>query len=229
MPTSIKNHLNWRLMAPIFMIVAIDSMGMGVILPLLPFYAERFGASPIAIGLLFAVFSLCQFLSAPILGSWSDRTGRKPILMVSQLGTCVSLILLALSDNLPMLFFARILDGLTSGNLSVASAYAIDRCTTNAGASDSEGNRNSPSMRKQAIGTVSAGVGVGLIVGPALSAFSGQISAQAPVWIAAALSAISVFATMILLPAESREKGPSKSAKGHASKASLISSPVLAH
>ncbi|MBR0755303.1 MFS transporter [Bradyrhizobium jicamae] len=115
-----NDRLDWRLLAPVFAIVAIDSMGMGVILPLLPFYAERFGATPLFIGMLFATFSLCQF------GAGSDRLGRKPILMASQFGTCVSFINLALANSLPLIFLARILDGLTSGNLSVASALAVD-------------------------------------------------------------------------------------------------------
>lgn len=183
------NRLEWHLIAPVFAVISIDSMGMGVILPLLPFYAERFGATPFLIGLLFATFALCQFVAGPLLGSLSDRIGRKPVLVGSQLGTCASFVVLAVSSSLPMVFLARVLDGLTSGNLSVAAAYAVDRST--------------PKTRKQAIGVVSAGVGVGLIVGPALSALSAHVSPEAPIWIAASLSAASLLATIALLPAES--------------------------
>lgn len=186
------DHLDFRVMAPLFAVVAIDAVGSGVILPLLPFYSQRFGASPLVIGLLMASFSLCQFVAAPWLGRYSDRYGRKPVLLVSQVGTLFSLVLLALAGSLPLIFAARILDGLTAGNLSVAGAYAVDHST--------------PRTRKQAIGVVSAAVGAGLIAGPALSALLARLSLSAPVWGAAALSGLSIAATAFLLKSERRDK-----------------------
>jgi hypothetical protein len=92
----------------------------------LPFYAETFGASPLTIGLLFAVFSLCQLAAAPALGDWSDRYGRRPVLVFSLAGTVVSFVMLALAHSVAMLFAARIVDGLSGGNISTARAYVAD-------------------------------------------------------------------------------------------------------
>ena len=189
--TIADEKLNARIMGPLFAVVAIDAIGAGVILPLLPFYSRHFGATPFIIGALVATFSLCQFVAAPWLGKLSDRFGRKPVLIGSQLGTCIALMLLASAQSIGMVFAARILDGLTSGNISVAAAYAVDNST--------------PRTRKQAIGIVTAAIGVGVMAGPALSALLAQFSMSAPVWGAAALSGASVLATRILLPAQERQ------------------------
>jgi MFS family permease len=164
--------------------------GAGVVFPLLPFYSEHFGATPEVIGLLLSSYSLCQFVSAPWIGRPSDSFGRKPVLIGSQLGTFLGFILLALSHCLLWVFVARIMDGLTAGNMSVASACAVDGST--------------PSTRKQAIGVISAAAGIGIIVGPALSGFFSAHSTTAPVWAAAALSAMSILATAFLLPTQPR-------------------------
>ncbi|MDN7903354.1 MFS transporter [Burkholderia diffusa] len=186
------NRLPLRVMAPLFGVVAIDAIGMGVILPLLPFYSQHFGASPFAIGALVAIFSLGQFVAAPMLGRLSDRYGRKVVLLGSQIGTCVSLVVLACAGNLVVVFVARMLDGITSGNLSVANAYAVDH--------------SSPQTRRRAIGLVGAAVGVGMMLGPSLSAGLSHISMTAPVWGAAMLSALSVVVNLVWLPPD--EKGP---------------------
>ncbi|WP_187639545.1 MFS transporter [Paraburkholderia podalyriae] len=188
------DRLPVRVMAPLFGVVAIDAIGMGVILPLLPFYSQHFGASPFALGALVAIFSLGQFIAAPMLGRLSDRFGRKGVLLGSQTGTFVSLVLLACAGNLLIVFLARILDGITSGNLSVASAYAVDH--------------SSPQNRRRAIGLVSAAVGVGMMVGPSLSAGLSRISISAPILAAALLSALSATVNVIFLP------GDDKSAPG---------------
>ncbi len=182
----IPDKLNGRIMLPLFAVVAVDAIGVGVILPLLPFYSRHFGASPFMIGVLLASFSLCQFIASPWLGKLSDRHGRKPVLLGSQLGTCFALVLLASAQSLWLVFAARMIDGLTAGNLSVASAYAVDNST--------------PATRKQAIGIVAAAIGVGVMVGPALSALLVRISITAPIWAAAVLSGCSILSTLILLP-----------------------------
>src|SRR3990167_8895095 len=92
----------------IFLTIFVNLVGFGIIVPLLPFYAETFGASPIVVGLLFAVFSLCQLVAAPVLGDLSDRYGRRPILIVSLAGTVVSFVMLALAQSITMLFVARV-------------------------------------------------------------------------------------------------------------------------
>src|SRR5215208_5413450 len=107
----------------IFLTIFVNLVGFGIIIPLLPFYAGTFGASPVVIGLLFAIFSLCQLIAAPVLGDLSDRYGRRPVLIFSLVGTVVSFVMLAVADSMWMLFAARIVDGLSGGNISTARAY----------------------------------------------------------------------------------------------------------
>src|SRR3954462_4991310 len=101
----------------IFLTILVNLIGFGIIIPLLPFYAQTFGASPLAIGLLFASFSLAQLFASPVLGAWSDKWGRRPILIFSLLGTVISFVMLALARSLTMLFVARVVDGLSGGNI----------------------------------------------------------------------------------------------------------------
>src|SRR5437016_2170103 len=110
----------------IFLIVLVDILGLTIILPLLPFYAESMGASARVVGLLFASYAFCQFIAGPPLGHLSDRVGRRPVLLVSQIGTCIAFIMLGLARTLRLVFVARIIDGLTAGNLTVAQAYIAD-------------------------------------------------------------------------------------------------------
>ena len=184
--TTVTDRLPARVLSPLFLVVAIDAIGMGVILPLLPFYSQHFGATPLVIGALVAAFSLGQFVAAPVLGKLSDRFGRKAVLLGSQIGTLASLVLLASAGNLLMVFLARILDGITSGNISVASAYAIDHST--------------PQNRRRAIGLVSAAFGVGMMVGPSLAAGLSHLSMSAPIWGASVLSLLSVVINLTFLP-----------------------------
>src|SRR3990170_3401555 len=110
----------------IFLPIFVNLVAFGIIIPLLPFYAETFGASPLAIGLLFAVFSVAQLIASPALGSLSDRYGRRPVLIFSLVGTVVSFVMMAMAQSLTMLFVARIVDGLSGGNISTARAYVAD-------------------------------------------------------------------------------------------------------
>ena len=110
----------------IFLTVFVNLVGFGIIIPLLPFYAQTFGASPVVIGLLFAAFSLAQLVAAPALGVLSDRFGRRPVLIFSLIGTAVSFVMLALAQSLTMLFAARVIDGLSGGNITIARAYIAD-------------------------------------------------------------------------------------------------------
>ncbi|MBI3490390.1 MAG: MFS transporter [Acidobacteria bacterium] len=158
----------------IFLTIFVNLVGFGIIIPLLPFYAETFGASPIVIGLLFAVFSLCQLAAAPALGDLSDRWGRRPILIFSLAGTVVSFVMLAVAHSLAMLFAARIVDGLSGGNISTARAYVADV--------------TAPTDRAKAYGLIGAAFGLGFILGPALSGVLSRIAITAPIWTAAALT-----------------------------------------
>src|SRR5262245_27125595 len=110
----------------IFLTIFVNLVGFGIIIPLLPFYATTFGASPLVIGLLFGTSSLCQLIASPALGDLSDRWGRRPILVFSLAGTVISFVMLALAHSITMLFLARIVDGLSGGNISTARAYVAD-------------------------------------------------------------------------------------------------------
>ena len=170
----------------IFLTIFVNLVGFGIIIPLLPFYAETFGASPVVIGLLFAVFSLCQLVAAPVLGDASDRYGRRPVLIFSLAGTVVSFVLLALAHSLAMLFVARIIDGLSGGNISTARAYVADI--------------TEPKDRARAYGLIGAAFGLGFILGPALSGVLAHISYTAPIWAAAAITLVATLMAWRWLP-----------------------------
>src|SRR5438552_5997535 len=170
----------------IFLTIFVNLVGFGIIIPLLPFYAETFGASPIVIGLLFAVFSLCQLIAAPALGDLSDRRGRRPILIFSLLGTVISFVMLALAHTVTMLFLARIVDGLSGGNISTARAYVADV--------------TEPKDRARAYGLIGAAFGLGFIFGPALSGVLAKISYTAPIWAAAGLTLVATIMAWGWLP-----------------------------
>ena len=170
----------------IFLTIFVNLVGFGIIIPLLPFYAETFGASPIVIGLLFAVFSLCQLAAAPALGDLSDRYGRRPILIFSLAGTVVSFVMLALAHSVVMLFAARIVDGLSGGNISTARAYVADV--------------TAPKDRTKAYGLIGAAFGLGFILGPALSGILSRISYTAPIWAAAGLTLVATAMAWLWLP-----------------------------
>jgi MFS transporter, DHA1 family, tetracycline resistance protein len=170
----------------IFLTIFVNLIGFGIIVPLLPFYAETFGASPIVIGLLFAVFSLCQLIAAPALGDLSDRYGRRPVLVFSLAGTVVSFVMLALAHSVTMLFLARIVDGLSGGNISTARAYVADI--------------TEPKDRARAYGLIGAAFGLGFIMGPALSGMLARVSYTAPIWAAAALTLVATAMAWLWLP-----------------------------
>jgi DHA1 family tetracycline resistance protein-like MFS transporter len=170
----------------IFLTIFVNLVGFGIIIPLLPFYAETFGASPLVVGLLFAVFSLCQLVAAPILGDLSDRYGRRPILIISLIGTVVSFVMLALAQSLTMLFIARIVDGLSGGNISTARAYVADV--------------TEPKDRSRAFGLIGAAFGLGFILGPGISALLAPISYTAPIWAAAGITLVATALAFFWLP-----------------------------
>lgn len=175
-----------KLLASIFLIVFIDLLGFSLVLPLLPFYADTFGASPFVVGLLVAVYALGQLIGAPVLGRLSDRFGRRPILLVSIGGTILGFILLAVADNIWVLFASRILDGLTGGNISVAQAYITD-------VSDAKN-------RGKALGLVGATFGLGFIIGPAAGGLLSQWGFMVPALVAAALASINWVLVLLWLP-----------------------------
>lgn len=176
----------------IFLIVLVDVMGLTIIIPLLPFYAQHYGASPTVVGLLFSSYAVCQLAAGPILGMISDRVGRRPVLLISQVGTCAGFILLAFSGNLTMMFIARILDGVTAGNLTVAQAYISDIST--------------PQNRAKSFAVIGIAFGLGFLLGPAVPAFLSHLGYQYPVLFAALLSALSIAGTLFLLEEAPKDK-----------------------
>lgn len=170
----------------IFLTVFVNLVGFGIIIPLLPFYAQTFGASPLVIGLLFASYSLAQLLATPALGVLSDRWGRRPVLIFSLLGTVVSFVMLALAHTLALLFIARIIDGLSGGNITTARAYIADV--------------TEPHERAKAYGFLGAAFGLGFIVGPGLAGLFATISYTAPIWAAAVVTLIATAMAWLWLP-----------------------------
>jgi len=171
----------------LLLFVFIDVLGFSLILPLLPFYAETFDATPTAVGLLLGANALTQLIGAPILGRLSDRYGRRPLLILSIAGTVVSFLLLGWASSLEMLFLSRILDGFLGGNISLAQAYVTD-------VTDEKD-------RARGLGFIGASFGLGFMFGPALG---GRLSAGGnyglPAFVAAALSALNLLGVLIWLP-----------------------------
>jgi DHA1 family tetracycline resistance protein-like MFS transporter len=170
----------------IFLTVFVNLVGFGIIIPLLPFYAETFGASPVVIGLLFAAFSIAQLLAAPMLGVMSDRFGRRPVLIFSLIGTAISFVMLAVAQSLAMLFAARVIDGLSGGNITIARAYIADV--------------TEPPERPRAFGFLGAAFGLGFIVGPGLAGLFSHISYTAPIWAAVVVTLIATVMAWLWLP-----------------------------
>ena len=172
----------------IFVTVFIDLVGFGIVIPVLPFYVEgsRFGASPRAVGLLFASYSIMQLVFSPILGRLSDRYGRRPVLFFSLLGTSAGFFILGFATTLWMLFAGRIIDGITGGNISTAQAYIADVTT--------EENR------AKGMGLIGAAFGLGFIFGPAIGGILSRWGAHVPFMFAGALSLANATLLYFVLP-----------------------------
>ena len=170
----------------ILLVVFIDLLGFSLILPLLPYYAETFNASKFQTGLLIAVYALMQLIGAPILGRLSDRFGRRPVLLVSIFGTFLGFLLLGFANTLWILFAARIIDGITGGNLSVAQAYISD-------VTDAQN-------RAKGLGLIGAAFGLGFIIGPVTGGLLSQFSYNVPAFVAAGLALINFILIYAWLP-----------------------------
>ncbi len=184
----------------IFLVVLVDVFGMTLVLPLLGPYAERFHASPSQATLLVSVFAVCMLISGPILGRLSDRYGRKPLLLISQLGTLIGFVLLARAQSLLMIFFARALDGATAGNLSLAQAFVSDH--------------SQAKDRTKSFALIGIAFGLGFFVGPFVTSTLLGYGMTAPIWLAVGLSALSIVCTAVLIPGGLPPQGASGDGPG---------------
>jgi multidrug resistance protein len=156
--------------------VALDLVGFGVVFPLLPIYSERFGASPAVATLLITSFSAAQLVCAPLWGRLSDRVGRKPILLLSLVGTCIGSLVTGLAGALWVLFLGRVIDGISGASISVAQASVTDLAP--------------PSQRARLLGLLGAAFGVGFVAGPALGALAALRGPHVPFLVASVLAGV---------------------------------------
>ncbi|MFA5871919.1 MAG: MFS transporter [Parcubacteria group bacterium] len=166
--------------------VLINVIGAGIVIPVLPYYVESFGATPFQVTLLFAVFALCSFFSSPFLGALSDKIGRRPVLIASIISTFFGWLVFALAGNIIFLFIGRIIDGLAAGNISIAQSSLVDI------------SRNSKE-RTQNLGLIGAAFGIGLVIGPLIGGLLSSFSPAVPFWFATALAFIDVIVAFIFL------------------------------
>jgi multidrug resistance protein len=173
----------------LFVTVFIDLIGFGIVLPLLPFYAQHFGANALLVGLLSTSFSLMQLLFAPVWGRLSDLVGRRPVILVGLFGSSISYLTFALAPSLTILFLSRILAGIAGANISTAQAYIADS--------------TQPENRAKGMGLIGAAYGLGFTVGPAIGGILSQYGYAVPAFLASALALANFGAAWWLLP-ESR-------------------------
>jgi multidrug resistance protein len=175
-------------------------VGFGIVIPILPLYGERFGPSALTLGLLMASYSAMQFLFAPILGRLSDRVGRRPVLLVSLVGSVVGYLLFGFAGSMSVLFAARIIDGISGGNIATAQAVIADI--------------TGPEDRAKGMGIIGAAFGLGFIVGPAVAALLVEIQPWLPGVAAAVTSSIAFLLVLFRLP-ETLPRGARRAARHH--------------
>jgi len=180
--------------AVIYLTVFIDLLGFSIILPLLPFYAERFGATGFWVGALLAAYSIVQFISAPVLGRISDRVGRRPVLLMSLAGSAFSLALTGFAHSLPLLLAGRALAGLFGGSIAPAQAYIADS--------------TQPAERARYMGMLGAAIGLGFVFGPGIGAGLSGLGFGAAAFGAAALAAANFAFALFKLPESRRSEQP---------------------
>lgn len=184
-----EEKLDFKRILPIFVIILIDLLGVTIIIPLMPLYAASFNASALMIGLLGAAYPVMQFIGAPVLGRFSDRSGRKPVLLISQVGTFIGFLVLGFAGTLWMLFLSRLVDGISGANIATAQAAIADTTTEK--------------TRTQGLGLIGAAFGLGFIIGPVI-AFVSLIASgnnyHVPAFVAAFFSLLSILLTWFWLP-----------------------------
>jgi len=177
----------------LFSVIIVDLIGFGIVVPILPFWAERFGASGAILGLLLASHALMQFAFSPVWGRLSDRLGRRPVMLVTIAGTALSLLYLGLADSLVEIFLARLLAGVFGSNVSVATAYLTDV--------------TDEADRTRWMGMIGASFAVGFTLGPPLGGILSRVSHEAPMLVAASMAAINfIWATLQLSEPQRHEE-----------------------
>lgn len=166
--------------------VAIDLIGFGIVAPILPLYAERFGASGLTVGLLFASFSLAQFVCAPLLGRLSDRIGRKPVILLSLFGTAIGSVITGAAGSLLLVFVGRVIDGASGASVSVAQGAVADLAP--------------PEQRARLLGMLGAAFGVGFVVGPAIGSLAALGGTHLPFYVAGAIAFVNALVAIVRLP-----------------------------
>lgn len=177
----------------IALIALVNMLGYGIVIPILYAYSRKFGLSDFQNGLLFASYSICQFISTPLIGRLSDKYGRRPMLLFSIIGTAISFFMMAFAPNAFFLFFARMLDGLTAGNIPVAFAVISD-------STDMQ-------ERPKAFGLVGAAFSFGFVFGPAISALTVGLGSGVPFIIAGIITVIAVILTALYMPETNKHMG----------------------
>jgi DHA1 family tetracycline resistance protein-like MFS transporter len=173
-------------LATILLVVFVDLIGFGMIIPILPLYAKSFQAAEWQIGLLLGCYSFMQFLASPVLGYISDRIGRKPVLLVSLIGSAIGYAVMASAASLTMLFIARIIAGICGASVGTAAAYIADITP--------------PENRSRRMGLIGAAFGVGFVLGPAIGGILSQFWTKGPFWFGAGLAFLNAIAVLLILP-----------------------------
>jgi multidrug resistance protein len=188
-PSSNSSTISARGRSPlaiVFVTVFLDLVGFGIVIPLLPLYAQRFGAGPVTVAWLLAVYSLMQFLFAPWWGRVSDRVGRRPILLLGLFGSAAGYLAFGLASSLTVLFAARALNGFAGANVGVAQAYVADVTR--------------PEERARGMGMIGAAFGLGFIFGPAIGGLLSRYGTAAPFFGAAAVTLANALLATVRLP-----------------------------
>lgn len=180
-----KEKLDKRILI-IFLIIFTEVLGFSMVAPVIPFLALSLGLNVLQIGLILSIFSLCQFFASPVTGKLSDRYGRKPLLIVSQISTLIGFILLGLANNVWILILARLVDGLLGSNMTVSQAYISDV--------------TEPKNRTKVYGYSSAVFGAALIFGPLIGGTLSTINYSTPMFFAALVCLVSILLVVIFLP-----------------------------
>ena len=197
--------------SPLFLMaltVFIDITGFGLILPLLPFWAERLGAGPVGVGLILTVYALAQFLFTPVLGSLSDRYGRRPVILISLLIEALGFALTALAGALPVLLLARFIGGMGSSNLGSAQAVVSDVTP--------------PEGRARGMGAIGAAIGLGFVVGPAVGGVLTALGATVPFWAALGVALVNALLVWRFLPETRKRRAAQADHAGKPRKVALL-------